>query len=213
MLTLSPAAARAFERFEADLEPRLAPDGGDLGHVSDWGSKLAGHTARIAGLLHVAEHLRDGWRQPLSAETVGNAIAIAGYLVEHALAVFDLMGADPGITDARYLLAWIERAGGERFTRRDLFSALPRSRFPKVADLDPPLAVLVDHGYILREETPAANAGPGRKPSPTYLVNPHMLSAQSAQSAQWPRRPDSADTADCADKETTSSEPPGEADR
>jgi len=81
-------------RLEAELEPRLA-DGAELGHVADWASKLNGAIARLAGLLHLAEHLRTGWDQPISAETVDDAARLGHYYLAHALAVFDLMDADP----------------------------------------------------------------------------------------------------------------------
>jgi hypothetical protein len=40
--------------FAEAIEPRLAPDG-DLDPIVDWASKLVGATARIAGLIHIAE--------------------------------------------------------------------------------------------------------------------------------------------------------------
>ena len=169
-LTLAPAAARCFERFEAALEPRLHPDTGDLGHVADWGAKLAGHTARIAGLLHLATHLRDGWSVPIDLETVKAAIAIAEYLVAHAVAAFDLMGADPIIADARAIVDWLERADLESFSRRECHRALA-SRFSKATDLDPVLTLLEDRGWVRQE--PRTRTGPkgGRPTSPRFVVN------------------------------------------
>ena len=190
-LLLDPAAAAVLLELEGELEPRLDPETGDLAHVEGWAAKLAGATARIAGLLHLAKHLRDGWAKPVEAETMRAAVAIARYLVEHALAVFDLMGADPALADARYLLDWIERTSAERFTRRELFTALPRGRFPKVDALDPGMELLEAHGYVRRVDQPAPK-GPGRRPSPTYEVNPRRrprprrsgISADSADSAE-----------------------------
>jgi replicative DNA helicase len=70
-------------------------------------------------------------------------------------------------------MAWIERqAEVERFTRRELFTALPRGRFAKVDALDPPLALPVEHGYIRPLPPPERPAGPGRPPSPGFEVNP-----------------------------------------
>jgi hypothetical protein len=89
-LPLDPAAAAVLLELEGELEPRLDAEAGDLAHVEGWAAKLAGATARIAGLLHLAEHLRDGWARPVEAETMHAAVAIARYLTDHALAVFDL---------------------------------------------------------------------------------------------------------------------------
>jgi replicative DNA helicase len=60
VLLLDPAAGKLLLDFEADLEPRLGPDG-DLFHVRDWASKLVGATVRMAGLLHLADRLSEGW--------------------------------------------------------------------------------------------------------------------------------------------------------
>jgi replicative DNA helicase len=65
--------------FERDLEPRLAAGSGDLAHLAGWAAKLAGATCRLAALLHLAEHLRDGWAQPISANTFTAAIRLADW--------------------------------------------------------------------------------------------------------------------------------------
>jgi replicative DNA helicase len=173
VLTLTAPAAVRLTEFEAEIEPRLHPHHGDLAHIADWASKLVGAVARIAGLLHLAARLRDGWALPVNDATITDAVTIGRYLTDHALAVFDLMGgADPTLDDARYLLAWIERNRVKSFTRRELFTALPRGRFAKVDALDPPLVLLVDHGYIRPLPLPERPAGPGRPPSPAFEVNP-----------------------------------------
>jgi replicative DNA helicase len=61
VLTLDAEAGELLLAFERDLEPRLAAGSGDLDHLAGWAAKLAGATCRIAGLLHLASHLRDGW--------------------------------------------------------------------------------------------------------------------------------------------------------
>ena len=109
VLALDPQAAELLLGFERDLEPRLAAGNGDLAHLAGWAAKLVGATCRLAALLHLAGHLRDGWAQPISPDTFAGAIQLADYLIEHARAVFDLMGADPRLDDARWLLDWIGR--------------------------------------------------------------------------------------------------------
>jgi replicative DNA helicase len=171
VLVLTPDAAELLLTAAEELEPRLAPDG-DLGHIADWASKLIGATGRIAGLLHLATNLRDGWGKPITEDTMAAAIRAAGYFTAHALAAFGGMGADPLLEDARHVLAWLTRTQAEKFTKRDLFRAT-QSRFRKIADLDPVLAILDQHGYI-RQDEPADRAGPGRRPSPEYAVHPSM---------------------------------------
>jgi hypothetical protein len=196
VLMLTPEAAAVLLAAEERLEPRLAPDTGDLAGIVDWASKQIGATVRIAGLLHLAEHYADGWGKPISEDTTRAALRMADYFTAHALAAFDHMGVDPVLEAARELYVWLERFRPEKFTKRELFSAVSRSRFPKVGDLDAPLDLLEQHGWIRREPEPE-RTGPGRKPSPTYLVHPD-LAAEIAVSAKHRRGSHSADSADTA---------------
>jgi replicative DNA helicase len=90
LLALDPAAGELLLAFERDLEPRLAAGSGDLAHLAGWAVKLAGATCRLAALLHLASHLRDGWARPITADTFAGAAHLADYLIDHARAVFDL---------------------------------------------------------------------------------------------------------------------------
>jgi replicative DNA helicase len=172
VLTLDAKAAELLLAFEGTLEPRLAAGTGDLAHMAGWAAKLAGATCRLAGLLHLAGHLRDGWNRPISADTFAAALRLASYLIEHARAVFDLMGADPRIDLARWLLDWITSTNQVQFTRRDAHRAAPRGRFPKATDLDPALALLEEHGWLRRVDADTPGPKGGRPPSPRFLVNP-----------------------------------------
>jgi hypothetical protein len=172
VLVLDSEAAELLLAFERDLEPRLAAGSGDLAHLAGWAAKLAGATCRLAALLHLARHLRDGWAQPIGADTFAGTIRLADYLVEHARAVFDLMGADPRVDDARWLLEWINRSGQAQFSRRDAHAAAPRGRFRKAADLEPALTLLEEHGYLRRVDADPPGPKGGRPPSPRFLVSP-----------------------------------------
>jgi replicative DNA helicase len=174
LLALDREAAELLLGFERDLEPRLAAGSGDLAHLAGWAAKLAGATCRLAALLHLASHLRDGWAHPISAETFAAAIRLADYLIEHARAVFDLMGADPHLDDARWLLDWVHRTNRTQFSRRDAHRAAPRGRFATATDLEPPLRLLEEHGYLRRVDPEPSQdpRGRGRPASPRFLVNP-----------------------------------------
>lgn len=182
----SPAAAATMGELGAAIEPRLRPTG-EWAHIREWGNKYVGSVVgRIAGLLHVAEHLRDGWSQPLSRDTLGRAVQIGQYFAAHALAAFDAMGTDPMTGHAQAALSWIERTTPDRFTKRELFSAIYRGRFTKADELDPVLDLLEQHGYVRRLPDPPRR-GPGRKPSPRYVVHPsltkpslHVVAADSS---------------------------------
>jgi replicative DNA helicase len=183
LLTLDRRAVELLLGFERDLEPRLAADSGDLAHLAGWAAKLAGATCRLAALLHLAEHLRDGWAHPISSNTFTAAIRLADYLIEHARAVFDLMGDDPRTDDARWLLDWITRTNRTQFSRRDAHRAAPRGRFPTATDLEPALRLLEEHGYLRRVDPEPSQdpRGRGRPASPRFLVNPLPRAAEMTE--------------------------------
>jgi hypothetical protein len=70
VLLVTPEANEAILELERAIEPRMdARQGGDLAHIADWANKHTGATIRIAALLHLATHLRDGWGTPRSRLT------------------------------------------------------------------------------------------------------------------------------------------------
>ncbi|MET8152590.1 DUF3987 domain-containing protein [Actinoplanes sp. NPDC005259] len=173
VLVLTPDANNLVLDIERTVEPRLAP-GGAWAHIVDWGSKYTGAVVRIAGLIHLAENLRDGWGQPVSADTLERAAMIGDYYAAHALAAFDDMGADQSTRSARTILAWIERTGSTAFTKREVFRALKSSQLPTAADFDSPLSVLEAHGYLRPLDPPVPKSVGGRPRSPSYLVHPEV---------------------------------------
>jgi replicative DNA helicase len=196
VLTFDQETGQLLLRFERELEPRLAAGSGDLAHLAGWAAKLAGATCRLAGLLHLVAHLRDGWARPIGADTFAGALRLAGYLVEHARAVFDLMGTDPCVDDARWLLDWINRTNQVQFSRRDAHVAAPRSRFPKATDLEPALRLLEEHGYLRRvDPEPSRDPhGRGRPASPRFLVNPLPRATETTQTTKTPAEAVSVDS-------------------
>jgi Protein of unknown function (DUF3987) len=167
VLGLVPDASRLFREWEAEIETMLA-DGGSMENMRDWGGKLAGATLRLAAVLHCVKH---GPHGQIDRGTLVSAIELSRYLVPHAEAALALMQAtDEAVTDeAKYVWKWIERHDLREFTKRDVHQHGKR-RFPRADDIDPALAELTRRGYIRFRRTDSA--GPGRKPSPTYDVNP-----------------------------------------
>jgi replicative DNA helicase len=161
--------------FARAIEPRLGRDG-DLHHVADWAGKLAGTTARIAGLLHMAAS-PDG--PTISRSTMAAAVTIGRYYIDHALAAFDAMG---GVGDeialARHLLALIRRRQMDTFTARQVFNLAARSWLPDMDAATGALDTLQDYGWIERlEDSP--RSGPGRRPSPMYQTHPDVFGSDS----------------------------------
>jgi hypothetical protein len=180
-LRLHRDADRRILDLERQLEPRLAPHA-ELGHITDWASKLNGAIARLAGLLFLADVLPSGWGEPVPVRHVDAAARLGHYFLGHALAVFDQMGADPTLDDARVVLEWFIGQGRHQFTRRDAFSGLSRARFRKVVDLDPALRLLADHGYVRAAPTPDGPSARGRPGSPVWEVHPRA--AETAETAE-----------------------------
>ena len=194
-LTLDAAGAARLQRFEAWLEPQLS-EFGELGRMTDWGGKIVGAVVRIAGLLHMTDLVGTGdpWRVPISEATLERAIGVGMYLIPHAKAAFAEMGADESVENAKAILRWIEHKGLESFTKRDVHQGT-RGTFKRAADVDAPLAVLVERGFV-RQRQETSTGGPGRHPSPTYEVNPRWVRQNRGCERD-------GNSEDCEDSETT----------
>jgi len=170
VLVPDPDALEALHEFETWIEPQLS-EFGALGTMSDWGGKIVGAVARIAGLLHMAAMTGSvaPWQTPIARTTIERAIQIGKYLIPHARAAFAEMGADPVVENAKKILRWIEHTVVDSFTRRDAHQAM-RATFRRTEDLDAPLAVLVDRRFIRHQPSHATSRG--RPPGPAFDVNP-----------------------------------------
>ncbi|MFD8148224.1 YfjI family protein [Streptomyces sp. NPDC059708] len=171
ILTLSPEADAVILAYQKVTESRLGKDG-SFAPIVKWASKRDGAVARIAGLLHLATHPEDGWHRPIDAATLAAATELGDYFTAHALDVFDAMSADPAHDAAYTVLTHLQTAATGIFSKRDLFRALPRSEFPAIADLDPALALLEEHGWIRQQPPPPRTGRGGRPPSPRYETHP-----------------------------------------
>jgi hypothetical protein len=177
VIQLTPEAGKALIAYQRRVEPQLKERGGKLGHISNWAGKLAGATARMAALLHLAQHLDQGHTQPVTEATMNAAIELGDYYTAHALAVFDAMGADPTIGRARAVLDALRDNGWwDDVSRRDLFTVLSRTEVPTIADLEPALTLLEDHGY-LRSYQPDRTGKRGRPASPRLHIHPRLQQA------------------------------------
>lgn len=160
---LSSDANTIRKEYQAYIEKKL---GGEWEHMRDWGGKLVGTMVRIAALLHLSSFPSD---VPISAETMAAATGIAEFLGAHAEAAYQMMGADEGIEDAKYLWRRLVNSGQTEMSKRDLFR-LVRGKFKKTESMEAPLHILVEYGYIRLEDL--ERDGAGRKASPTIKINP-----------------------------------------
>ena len=172
ILRLSSAAYDEWKSFQRAVEQDMR-EGCRFEFVTDWASKLPGAAARLAGILHCAQHATERPQDvPVSFGTMEAALGVARILTHHALAVFDLMAVDPTLADARKVRRWIERLRKRAFTARDCFQEL-RASFPTMDALEAVFAVLIERHYLFEVPQPS-KGGPGRPASPLYRLNEHL---------------------------------------
>jgi hypothetical protein len=104
--------------------------------------------------------------------TIAAACTLARYFENHALAAFELMGGGANDDFARRILGWIRRHAFAKFTLAEYFDTLRRGDgVATFDDLLPALSILESRHYI--REAPEQNPQRrGRKPSPSFAVNP-----------------------------------------
>lgn len=190
------AAAARLDQFRGDVEVAMK-DGGHLATIRDWALKLPGAVCRVAGILHGFIHAPTGDpdAHPINEETMTGAISVGKYFIEHALAAFNLMSDDPAVAGARRLIKWIREEQLTDFSRRDAYNRI-RTAGAKVWVVDAPLELLVEHTYVRERATD--RDGPGRKPSATYIVNPHLLEQNPHNTHNQSEHGNSAHSADSA---------------
>jgi putative DNA primase/helicase len=132
LIRLSVQARDVFREFRREVEVNLRP-GEELDDLADWGNKLPGQVARIAGLLHIARWATNSedsgdsgytpapWESEITQETMEAAVSLGHYFEGHAKAAFALMGSDGKIASARKVWAVVEKHNLETFTVRDLW--------------------------------------------------------------------------------------------
>ena len=165
IVRLSAGAQALRSSYHDHVEKMLR---GEWATMRDWGGKLVGTMIRIAALFHCAETEGDPTQTPISAETMEAAISIADCLSANAEAAYQVMGADPDVENAKYIL---KRLTGERDITRSALTRLCRGKFKKAEDMDPALSILEDHGYI-RTSTNAV--GYNNRKQVAYKVNPAL---------------------------------------
>jgi hypothetical protein len=170
VIRLSDEARQEWQVFAEHVEFNMRQQQA-FEHIKDWAGKLPGAALRMAGNFHCVLHAQgQPWAAELTRSTITNAVTVLTVLSQHALAVFNLMGTDPALDGARKVWRWVERNRHTSFYARDCFNEL-RGSFPKMADLDPALTVLVERGYLIASDE--VRTGPGRPRRP-FTVNPSL---------------------------------------
>lgn len=168
VIDLEAAARKMFLTWRQQLEADRRPDG-PLRPMAEWTTKLESSVVRVAGLLAVADDLGT-----VDASTMGRALRIGEYWLDHARAVHDLWGADETIGKARQVLTWARQRQLTTFTLRDLYAAMRRS-FPTAADTVPVLNLLTERGWLRPLFEGPITTGARGRPSPEFAVHPNAL--------------------------------------
>ncbi|MGR3219112.1 MAG: DUF3987 domain-containing protein [Candidatus Anammoxibacter sp.] len=172
VLTLSQEATIAWDEFYNDIENDLKPDN-PMSQIKDWGSKLPGAVARIAGLLHFAEHGAEASNIPISVNIVNASCAIGAYYREHALAIFGLMCENQQIQASKSIIEYIVNRKPDKFKGRDILRH--KNSFKTMEDVMSGLVMLIERNYI--RTVPVNSTGIGRPEAIIYEVNPILLNA------------------------------------
>ena len=174
LLRMDKGASARFVEWQQEIEPALG-DYGPMREFRDWGSKLAGATARLSAILHLIEvDHSEPWETPVSESVMVRAVELAQWLIPHARAVIlGLMsGDDSPVEDAAYLRRWILERNIDEFSERDAQNH-GRRRFDGNKDrLRACLDLLCDSNTIRALPIPDMTAG--RPPSPRYAVRPDL---------------------------------------
>lgn len=172
ILKLADEASKALQSFALKVEAAMR-EGGIYDHMTDWAGKFPGAVVRIAALLHISRYAKaKPLEKGISLDDMNAALRMAEALSAHALAAFDLMGADPALDGARIVLRWIKRQGKPEFTFRDCHQA-HKSPYKRAAELEPVIDVLIERQFIRRRVGKVEKVA--HRPSRHFEVNPTIL--------------------------------------
>jgi hypothetical protein len=203
-LHLSTEAAEKFTKFRRWLEPRLHPVTGELAAIADWGSKLPGAIARIAGALTL---YADPDADKIPADVMAGAISLGCGYVPHALAAFGAIHArSDNLNRARQVLnaaitacrrgeqneqnlgsepsygssvRSVHLSGGGEFSLRQVhFLIRNRAWVESADDIRDALATLTDYGHV--RPLPAESTPKGGRPSQRYQLHPDHCIEETA---------------------------------
>ncbi len=170
------------ERHEVESRPR-----GRVYGIGYWAEKYTGTVARIAAILHFADHTTDAAALPISGVTLARAIVIGDYFVEQELRLHTYAGQSQEAEAAQLVLDWIIGEPRETFTTRDVHAAKRGTNgLHNAGGVKHALTLLAEYRYIRPAEPDARTVG---RPSETWLVNP----------AAYPQNPQNSSGRDSVD--------------
>lgn len=176
VIELTDEARNELRNIHNKIEPRLV---GDLEPLGDWGGKYVGTVARIAGLLHICDHVEKAADIPMPGETIRRAGRIGEYFLAHAICAYQMAGQadDQPTKDAKYILKRLDSTGKTEISKSELQQLCKERVGLETAErMEPGLDVLVKRGYIKIEKDTTSknpeNPKKGGRPSWMVYVNP-----------------------------------------
>ncbi len=140
------ARAEFAKYYNSTIEPSLLTDFADF---PDWGGKFHGLILRLCGLLHCIKSIEGGAKpenESVTLETLMEALDIAEYYKTQAVYAYTLNTTGAVCEAAEYVLNKLKSKRIKRISSRDLLRLC--RRFKKVSDLDEPMELLIDRGYV-----------------------------------------------------------------
>lgn len=174
VLMLDADAHAEWKQLQHDVELMMQPKG-KLDGLTDVGGKLPGQAARIAGLLHLAEHASVAdTHLTIGAATMRRAVSIARTCLEHGLHVFGMMGVDDSLEIARRLWDEVVKLDKPAVTAREVWHPT-RGKYPRMSMVDGGFDVLTERGWLVEQTD--VSAGRGRPAKRRFLVNPKAMAS------------------------------------
>jgi len=175
-VTVDRDALEVWRTFAQDVEDRQA-EGGDLLHVRDFASKLAGSVARIALGFHLADGIpSEQVQRRVTRATMERAIRLGRYFLAHFLRVFRFMAEDGRTATAARVLDWLREKARKgkplsiltaRDLQRDNVAGIIRAtQAQEVLDF------LAGEDWI--RKIPPKPKATGRHPNPRFSVHPSV---------------------------------------
>ena len=173
VLEMSPTAVQRFNEWQDEREALLGAFG-PLRYMAEWIAKCDSTTARVAGLIHLAD---GNTSTTIDIDVVERAITIGDYWTAHARAAFDIMGSSDDLGHARYILGWLRnrQVNEPTITFRDIHQGGAKRRVETPGDLVDAVEMLVEHGWLRPLFRGRLETEIGRgKSSPTFDIHPSL---------------------------------------
>ena len=185
ILKMSPEAQEGVYRLEQARVDGQRP-GGPLQSVPAFAGKLPDHGARLAALLTVADRAargEDPFDDPIPGWAMKAAERLIAAIATHVVKVTGDAGADPQLSDLRYLLERaVEMEGSTESDIRERVRA--RQSFRDAEHARKMFDELERRGCIRRIPQDRVE-GPGRDPSPRIEVHPTLRGSDFSDKSQF----------------------------